>query len=104
MVQLSQLILGETGCVSYIIYCDNKKEGAIVDAFRGYEDAIEKELDRIGNLSIKYVIDTHTHADIHTHAPYPPMPMPVPYPFPIPIPMPIPIHVNTLYPYPCRYS
>jgi len=63
MVQLSQLILGETGCVSYVIYCDNKKEGAIVDAFRGYEDVIEKELDRIGNLSIKYVMDTHTHAD-----------------------------------------
>ena len=63
MAQLSQLILGKTGCVSYVIYCDNKKEGAIVDAFRGYENVIEKELDRIGNLSIKYVMDTHTHAD-----------------------------------------
>lgn len=70
MVHLSQLILGETGCVSYIIYCNNKKEAAIVDAFEGYENIVENELDRIGNLSIKYIIDTHTHADRKSSSSY----------------------------------
>ena len=50
MANLSQLILGETGCVSYIVYCNDKKEGAIVDAFEGYESNIEKELERIGAI------------------------------------------------------
>ena len=63
MPQISQLILGETGCVSYLIYCNNKKEVAIVDAFKEYEKVIEDELERIGNLTVKYVMDTHTHAD-----------------------------------------
>ena len=70
MANLSQLILGETGCVSYIVYCNDKKEGAIVDAFEGYESNIEKELERIGNISIKYVMDTHTHADRKSSSSY----------------------------------
>ena len=61
MVQISQLILGETGCVSYIIYC--KKEAVIVDSFQGFEMIVEKELKKLHNPQIKYVIDTHTHAD-----------------------------------------
>ena len=61
MVQISQLILGETGCVSYII--SSKKEAIIVDSFQGFESNIEKELERLQNPKIKYVIDTHTHAD-----------------------------------------
>ena len=61
MAQISQLILGETGCVSYII--SSKKEAIIVDSFQGFESNIEKELERLQNPQIKYVIDTHTHAD-----------------------------------------
>ena len=61
MAQISQLILGKTGCVSYII--SSKKEAIIVDSFQGFENNIEKELERLQNPKIKYVIDTHTHAD-----------------------------------------
>ena len=63
MVHLSQLILGETGCVSYIVCCKKDKEAVIIDAFQGFEKKVEKELERLGNPSIKYVMDTHTHAD-----------------------------------------
>jgi hydroxyacylglutathione hydrolase len=68
MVQISQLILGETGCVSYIIYC--KKEAVIVDSFQGFEMIVEKELKKLHNPQIKYVIDTHTHADRRSASPY----------------------------------
>ena len=63
MAQISQLILGETGCVSYIISCKKEKEAAIIDAFQGFESNIEKELEKLHFPRIKYVIDTHTHAD-----------------------------------------
>jgi len=63
MAQISQLILGETGCVSYIISCQKEKEAAIIDSFQGFESKIEKELKKLQNPQIKYVIDTHTHAD-----------------------------------------
>tara|TARA_B100000809_G_scaffold54835_1_gene50593 strand:- start:629 stop:1333 length:705 start_codon:yes stop_codon:yes gene_type:complete len=61
MAQISQLILGETGCVSYII--SSKKEAIVIDSFQGFESDIEKELERLQNPQIKYVMDTHTHAD-----------------------------------------
>ena len=61
MAKISQLILGETGCVSYIVSCT--KEAAIIDAFQGFENDIEKELERLQHPKIKYVIDTHKHAD-----------------------------------------
>ncbi len=63
MPALNQLILGETGCVSYIIYCSTKRECAIVDSFDGFEEDILEEIRRLGYPSVKYVIDTHTHAD-----------------------------------------
>ena len=63
MVHISQLILGDTGCVSYIIHCKEKRECAIVDSFEGFEEDIHEELKRLAFPSVKYVIDTHTHAD-----------------------------------------
>ena len=63
MSVLNQLILGKTGCVSYIIHCGNKRECAIVDSFDGFEEDILEEIRRLGYPSVKYVIDTHTHAD-----------------------------------------
>ena len=63
MSNISQLILGETGCVSYIIYCNKKKECCIVDPFEGYEEDVLEEIKRLNYPSVKYVIDTHTHAD-----------------------------------------
>ena len=63
MVTISQLILGNTGCVSYIVNCENKRECAIVDSFEGFEEDIHEELKRLGFPVVKYVIDTHTHAD-----------------------------------------
>ena len=60
---LNQLILGETGCVSYVIHCNTKRECAIVDSFDGFEEDILEEIRRLGYPSVKYVIDTHTHAD-----------------------------------------
>ena len=45
MSNLSQLILGETGCVSYIVYCNKKKECAIIDSFeKKSEDYKPKQL------------------------------------------------------------
>ena len=70
MNNISQLILGQSGCVSYIIHCNKNKEAAIVDSFEGYEDVIEKELERLENPSLKYVIDTHTHADRRSSSRY----------------------------------
>ena len=63
MVHISQLILGDTGCVSYIVNCKEKRECAIVDSFEGFEEDIHEELKRLGFPTVKYVIDTHTHAD-----------------------------------------
>ena len=62
MAQISQLILGETGCVSYIISCKKEKEAAIIDAFQSFESNIEKELERLQHPEIKHVIDTHRQA------------------------------------------
>ena len=59
MSNISQLILGETGCVSYVIYCNKKKECAIVDSFEGFEEDILEEIKRLRYPSVKYVIDTH---------------------------------------------
>jgi len=63
MVRISQLILGNTGCVSYIVNCEKKRECAIVDPFEGFEEDIHEELKRLGFPVVKFVIDTHTHAD-----------------------------------------
>ena len=63
MVIISQLILAETGCVSYLIYCKKKHEAAIVDSFQGFEKNVEDGIKKLNNPKIKYVIDTHTHAD-----------------------------------------
>ena len=63
MVHISQLILGETGCVSYIVYCKDKRECAIIDPFENFEEDIHEELKRLGFPIVRYVIDTHTHAD-----------------------------------------
>ena len=59
----SQLILGNTGCVSYIIKCDSTEKVAIIDPFLEFEDLVESELHKMGNPKVKFVIDTHTHAD-----------------------------------------
>ena len=66
MVHLSQLILGDTGCVSYVVLCRKNKVAAIVDPFQGFETRVEEELKILGNPRVKYVIDTHTHADRHS--------------------------------------
>ena len=63
MVGISQLILANTGCVSYIVHCKEKRECAIVDSFEGFEEDIHEELKRLAFPTVKYVIDTHTHAD-----------------------------------------
>jgi len=68
MVTISQLILGETGCVSYIV--ESNKEAAIVDSFQGFEETIEEELEKLQNPKIKYIIDTHNHADRRSASPY----------------------------------
>ena len=70
MSNISQLILGETGCVSYVIYCDKKKECAIVDSFEGFEEDILEEIKRLEYPSVIYVIDTHTHADRRSASSY----------------------------------
>ena len=70
MVGISQLILADTGCVSYIIYCKEKKECAIVDSFEGFEEDIHEELKRLAFPTVKYVIDTHTHADRRSASDY----------------------------------
>ena len=70
MSNISQLILGETGCVSYIIYCNEKREIAIVDSFEEFEEEILEEIKRLGYPSVKYVLDTHTHADRRSASSY----------------------------------
>ena len=63
MTHISQLILGKTGCVSYIVFCKEKRECAIVDSFEEYEEDVHEEIKRLGFPTVKYIIDTHTHAD-----------------------------------------
>lgn len=70
MSLINQLILADTGCVSYIIYCKKKHEAAIVDSFKNFEQDIEREIKKLSNPNIKYVIDTHTHADRVSASPY----------------------------------
>ncbi len=70
MVHISQLILGDTGCVSYIVFCKEKKECAIVDSFEEYEEDIHEEIKRLGFPMVKYIIDTHTHADRNSASSY----------------------------------
>ena len=69
MVHLSQLILGDTGCVSYIVLCKKNKVAAIVDPFQGFEARVEEELKTLGNPRVKYVMDTHTHTQTGTPHP-----------------------------------
>ena len=63
MTRISQLILGDTGCVSYIVFCKEERKCAIIDSFEDYEEDIHEEIKRLGFPTVKYVIDTHTHAD-----------------------------------------
>lgn len=70
MVHISQLILGETGCVSYVLLCKNKNECAIVDPFEEFEEDILEEIKDLGFPTVKYVIDTHTHADRNSASTY----------------------------------
>ncbi|MEC7712748.1 MAG: MBL fold metallo-hydrolase [Candidatus Thermoplasmatota archaeon] len=70
MVHISQLILGDTGCVSYIVFCKGKRECAIVDSFEEYEEDIHEEIKRLGFPTVKYIIDTHTHADRNSASSY----------------------------------
>ena len=56
MVHISQLILGDTGCVSYVLLCKKKRECAIIDSFEGFEEDIHEELKRLGFPIVKYVI------------------------------------------------
>ncbi len=70
MAYISQLILGDTGCVSYIIYCKEKRECAIVDSFEDYEEDIHEEIKRLSFPTVKYVIETHTHADRNSASNY----------------------------------
>ena len=70
MIHLSQIILGKTGCVSYILFCKNQNEAAIVDPFQGFEEDIEKELTKLNKPKVKYIIDTHTHGDRRSSSPY----------------------------------
>ena len=70
MSNISQLILGETGCVSYVIYCNKKREIAIIHSFEGFEEDILEEIKRLGYPSVKYVLDTHTHADRRSASSY----------------------------------
>ena len=70
MAHISQLILGDTGCVSYIVFCKEKRECAIIDSFEEYEEDIHEEIKRLGFPTVKYVIDTHTHADRNSASSY----------------------------------
>ena len=70
MVHISQVILGETGCVSYMVFCKVKRECAIIDSFEDYEEDIHEEIKRLGFPIVKYVIDTHTHADRNSASSY----------------------------------
>ena len=70
MVHISQLILGDTGCVSYIVFCKEKRECAIVDSFEEYEEDIHEEIKRLGFPTVRYIIDTHTHADRNSASSY----------------------------------
>ena len=63
MGTISQLILADTGCVSYLVYCKKTNEVAIIDSFQGFEKEIEDAIKELKNPKVKYVIDTHTHAD-----------------------------------------
>ena len=69
MTKLSQLILGDTGCASYIIFCEKRNKAAIVDSFLGFEENIEKELMKLSSPTVEYVIDTHNHADRRSSSP-----------------------------------
>lgn len=49
------------GCLSYVIASDKTKEGAIIDPsheMQSYLDFIKEQ-----NLTIMYIVDTHTHVD-----------------------------------------
>ena len=63
MGTISHLILADSGCVSYLIYCKKTNEVAIVDSFQGFEKDIENAIKELKNTKVRYVIDTHTHAD-----------------------------------------
>ena len=49
MGTISQLILADTGCVSYLIYCKKTNEVAIVDSFQGFEKDIEDAIKELKN-------------------------------------------------------
>ncbi|MDO7788691.1 MBL fold metallo-hydrolase [Desulforamulus aquiferis] len=51
----------QDGCYSYLIYCENTKEAALVDPNHS-PDLYLTALDKLG-LNLVYLIDTHTHVD-----------------------------------------
>jgi glyoxylase-like metal-dependent hydrolase (beta-lactamase superfamily II) len=55
------------GCLAYIIACERQKKGAIIDPSHDIEPFLDVITSR--ELTIDYVIDTHTHVDHISLAP-----------------------------------
>jgi len=60
---VEQMLVGPMAVFSYIVGCEKKKEGLIIDP-AGSENKILSRADDMG-LTIRYVVNTHGHAD-HT--------------------------------------
>ena len=69
-MRIKQIVLGDTGCVSYIVLCEKENIAAIIDPFDKFEKEVEDEIENLGNPKIKYIMDTHTHADRKISSPY----------------------------------
>lgn len=60
---IEQMKVGSMAVFSYIVGCDDKREGLIIDP-GGEEDKILKKASK-RDLTIKYIVNTHSHPD-HT--------------------------------------
>ena len=60
---VEQMLVGPMAVFSYIVGCEKKKEGLVIDP-AGSENKILSRADDMG-LTIRYVVNTHGHAD-HT--------------------------------------
>ncbi len=45
-MRIKQIVLGDTGCVSYIVLCEKENVAAIIDPFHKFEKEVEDEIEK----------------------------------------------------------
>ena len=65
MLKIQKFVFNPFAENTYLAWCDNKKEAAVVDpgCFNKNEESVIRDFIKNNNLSLKYLLNTHCHID-----------------------------------------